>query len=282
METGVSDLSGVFTRLLAEHEVELPPIPETATQVMQLCQQEDTDAARLSAVIHADPTIASSVLRVANSAAYGGQVPCSSLQQAVSRLGMQAIIEIALAISMRSRLFASDTCATLLSALWQHSVLTAFFTKEIARLRRRNVEVAFLCGLLHDVGKALLLNNVDAVGSEQVKVMPMADLLEAVHEHHIYAGLLLAAEWSLPDQVKEAIAYHHDPEAATSCVDMSMMVSLADQISHTFAPSPLAPALTEDELLQHDVLIGLNLYRDQMHELLGMKERALQVVEGMQ
>lgn len=87
MQTGTLDLSRVFARLLEERKVELPPMPGTAAQVMQLCQQEDTDAAKLSAVIHGDPTIASNVLRVANSAAYMGQVPCSSLQQAVSRLG---------------------------------------------------------------------------------------------------------------------------------------------------------------------------------------------------
>ena len=67
---------------------------------------------------------------------------------------MQAITEIAVAVSVRSRLFANEACASLLQALWRHSVLTAFFTKAIARVRRRNVEIAFLCGLLHDLGKA--------------------------------------------------------------------------------------------------------------------------------
>jgi len=164
----------------------------------------------------------------------------------------------------------------------RHSVVTAFFTKEIARVRRRNVETAFLCGLLHDVGKALLLNNVDQLGADKVKAMPEADLHEAVHQHHVAAGVLLAEEWALPDQVKESVACHHDLAAAENYADMSMMVCLADQISHICAPSPLATPLTEDELLNHEVLVGLNLYRDQVDELLCMKERALEVVEGMQ
>ena len=69
----------------------------------------------------------------ANSAAYAGQIPCSSLQQAVSRLGMQLITEIAMAVSVRSRMFGNAVCADLLAMLWKHSVLTGFYTKEIAR-----------------------------------------------------------------------------------------------------------------------------------------------------
>ena len=282
METGISDLSRVFARLLQGGEVELPPMPGTAAQIMELCQQDDTDAAKLSAVIHGDQSIASNVLRVANSAAYVGQVPCSSLQQAVSRLGMQAITEIALAVSVRSRLFANATCADLLQSLWQHSVLAGFFTKEIARMRRRNVEIAFLCGLLHDVGKALLLNNLDKACNGKAISASAADLHHAVHEHHVAAGELLAMEWRLPDQVKEAIACHHNVVAATSFADMSMMVRLADQLSHICAPTAFAEPVTEDSLRSDDVLVGLNLYRDQVDQLLGMQARALEVVEGMQ
>lgn len=282
METGISDLSCLYARLLREGELELPPMPATAAEVMNLCQQEDTDAAKLSSVIHGDPSIASNVLRVANSAAYVGQVPCASLQQAVSRLGMQAITEIALAVSVRSRLFANVDCAEMLKSLWQHSVLAGFFTKEIARMRRRNVEIAFLCGLLHDVGKALLLNNLDQGQGSSAPPVSATDLYQAVHDHHIAAGVLLAEQWCLPDQVKEAIACHHDVLAATSFADMSMMVCLADQLSHVTAPNPLADSVSEDELREHDVLVGLNLYRDQVDQLLGMKARALEVTEGMQ
>ncbi len=154
MTSSTTDLSRLFGGLIAGQRLELPPMPATAAEVMDLCQQETTDAAKLSAVVHRDQTIASNVLRVANSVAYAGQVPCSSLQQACSRLGMQLISEIATAVAVRGRMFADARCAALLTALWRHSVLAGFFSKEIARARRRNVDVAFLCGLLHDIGKA--------------------------------------------------------------------------------------------------------------------------------
>lgn len=282
MQTGTSDLSRVFARQIAERKIELPPMPGTASEVMALCQSESTDAAKLSAVIHRDQTIASNVLRVANSAAYSGQVACASLQQAVSRLGMQLITEIAMAVSVRGRMFANKACAELLGSLWKHSILTGFYTKEIARVRRRNVEIAFLCGLLHDVGKAVLVNNVDKVLGKNELGLPITELLDALEEQHIPAGALLAKEWKLPDQVAEAIRCHHDLASAKSFADMAMTVHLADALAHHVLPSMLAVPATEEQLRQHQVLVGLNLYPDQLDALLKMKERALMVAEGMQ
>jgi putative nucleotidyltransferase with HDIG domain len=281
METGTSDLSRVFARQIAERKIELPPLPATAAEVMSLCQQETTYAQKLSAVIHRDQTIASNVLRVANSAAYAGQIPVTSLQQAVSRLGLQLITEIAMAVSVRGRMFANPTCAEMLGSLWKHSVLSGFYTKEIARLRRRNVEIAFLCGLLHDVGKAVLLNNVDKVVGRAEMALPVALVIEAVEQQHVAAGLLLGKEWKLPEQIVEAVQFHHEPQHAKRFADMAMTVSLADALATWVVPTPLEAPNSEDTLRQHPVLVGLNVYPDQLEGLMKLKERALLVTEGM-
>ncbi len=281
MTTATNDLSRVFARQIATGKMELPPLPATASEVLSLCQQEATDAAKLSAVIHRDQTLASNVLRVANSAAHAGQVPCSALQQAVSRLGMQLVTEIAMAVAVRGRMFINPDCAELLGSLWRHSVLAGFFTKEIARLRRRNVEIAFLCGLLHDVGKAALLNGVDRVLGRERMTAPVEELMAAVREQHVPAGALLAAQWQLPDQVAEAIAWHHEPTLAPRFPDMARMVRLADRIAHFTAPGTLEAPPSEAELRADESLVALNVYPDQLDALLAMKDRALQVTEGM-
>lgn len=282
MTSATADLSRLFREQIAARTLEVPPMPTTAAEVMVLCQQETTDAAKLSAVIHRDQTIASNVLRVANSVAYQGQVPCSSLQQACSRLGMQLITEIATAIAVRGRMFQNPKCKDLLAALWRHSVLTGFFCKEIARMRRRNVEISFLCGLLHDVGKAVLLNNVDRASGSGALGLPVGEVLAAVEEHHVAAGGLLAREWKLSEQIVEAIECHHEPATAKRFQDLAMTVTFADLLGHHVVPSVLAESATEEQLRSHPVLVGLNLYSDHVSELLQMKERALLVTEGMQ
>jgi len=280
MTTATSDLSRAFARQIADRKLELPTMPGTATEVMAACQKENTDAAKLSAILHRDPALASSVLRVASSAAYAGRVPCASLQQAVSRLGLQLVVEIATAVAVRGRLFTDPKCAELLAALWRHSVVAGFYSKEIARLRRQDVETAFLCGLLHDVGKALLLDNLDrTVG--RTGAVPAAYLAHAVDEQHVEAGVLLAEAWQLPPQVIAAVRAHHDPAAETRFPATAMMVALADRIAHFVAPGPLGAVPAERELREHPALPFLDLYPDQLQELLGMRDRALLVTEGL-
>jgi putative nucleotidyltransferase with HDIG domain len=279
--TASSDLSRAFAKQIAARQLSLPAMPGTAAEVAALCQQETTDAAKLSAVIHRDQTIASNVLRVANSAAYVGQVPCASLQQAVSRLGMQQITEIAMAVSVRGRMFANPQCAELLAALWKHSVLTAFYTKEIARLRRRDADVAFLGGLLHDLGKAVLLDNVDRVAGRGPMDIPTSYLLHAIDEQHVEAGAMLAAEWKLPAPIVEAVAFHHDPALAGRAPDLARSVCLADQLAHLIAPSALCQPPTEAAVQGHPVVAQLELGIGQVQDLLQKRDRALLVTEGM-
>ncbi len=281
METGTSDLSRLFAGLIASRRIELPSMPGTANDVMALCRQQTTDAARLSAVVHRDQAMATNVLRVANSAAYVGQVPCASLQQAISRLGLRLVADIAMAVAVRGPMFRGSPYADLLALAWKHSLLAGFFTKEIARLGRRNVEVAFLCGLLHDVGKAVLLGSVDQVIGKGEAMPSVGDVLTAVHEQHVAAGCLLAAEWKLPEQIGEAIRGHHEPAKAKHFPELTMTVALADALAHHVAPSVLAPPVGEQELRQHEALDVLNVYPDQLDALLALRDRALHVTEGM-
>lgn len=110
MHTGfnVADLTLLLAQQVAEQSLSLPMLPAVANEVLALTQAETTDAARLSQVMHRDPALASNVLRVANSAAFVGQVPCASLQQAVSRLGLQRVTEIALALAVKGSVFGKN------------------------------------------------------------------------------------------------------------------------------------------------------------------------------
>jgi putative nucleotidyltransferase with HDIG domain len=286
--TGSADVGTMLAQKIAQRRLDLPVLPMVATQVLSLCQNDATDAARLSAAIHGDPALAAHVLRVANSVAYAGSVSCSSLQQAVSRLGQQLVADLAVAVAIKGRVFASDGCADVFAQLWRHSVLTGFFAKEIARVRRRNVEVAFLCGLLHDVGKAVLLANVDG---ERGRVA-LDDLAAALQQHHTQVGVDLARGWRLPEPIVESIACHHEWSQAGSFRDAAMTVCLADLLAHFASTAPSSPApvsaapmspgpASVDALQQHPVLLGLNLYPDQLQALLQKADAGLAVVQSL-
>ncbi len=277
--TGSADLCAHLGKQIAEKRLELPILPTVAMEVMTACQKEETDAAKLSAILHRDQALAANVLRVANSAAYVGQVPCGSLQQAVSRLGMQLIAEIAVAVAVKGRVFASKDCADLFGHLWRHSVTTGFYTKEIARMRRRNVDTAFLGGLLHDVGKAVLLTSVERYVKDGK--VSMAEIAEALQQHHAAVGGLLARTWRMPDQIVECIEFHHDYGEAKAFQEATMTVCLADMVAHFVAPGPTGTPLAVDALRRHPVLLALNLYPDQLQQLLDKADKAQALAEGM-
>ena len=108
MSLPISDLSpeaqSIASHLdsLTENQIEVPMLPDVANQVLVLSNDPDSDAAQLAKLIQSDQSLAGHVMRIANSAAYTPNASMVSLQQAVARLGMNLITEIALAASLNN------------------------------------------------------------------------------------------------------------------------------------------------------------------------------------
>lgn len=276
-----TDLRIRFQRLLTQDDMDLPMLPAIASQVMRLCADEDTDAAKLSQVLHRDLALAGNVLRVANSPVYAGHMSIVSLQQAVSRLGMMQVSEIATAVTVRNRLFRSNAYGGMLRNLWNHSVLAGYFTKEVARMRRRDVEIAFVCGLLHDVGKAILIGSLDGEAEGDARAAGASQLTDVLHEFHCQVGSRLVSEWKLPAQIREAVAYHHDFELAPSFADLAAMTCLGDLLAHLVLPVGSHATGDSDVLRWHDLVAVLGLRPEQVDELVAKQASALEFMEAV-
>jgi putative nucleotidyltransferase with HDIG domain len=254
--------------------LELPLLPDTSSQVLCACNSDECDARGLAELIQRDPAMTSHVLRVANSAAYAPEEPIVSLQQAVSRLGIGALCGIAVSVVAHGQVFNLPGHEDRLVQLWRHSTLTAVWSKEVARLRRRNVEGAFLAGLLHDIGKPIVLEAV--CGLEQIGGVNLgSDLLEEwLQEFHAEVGGRLLGAWGLPVWVQQAARHHQAPDGAGEHADEVRMVCLGNALAHVSeSGDPEARA----ELAHHPVLQGLGLYVDELEELLAREEQVREV-----
>jgi putative nucleotidyltransferase with HDIG domain len=266
----------VLERLLSS-KLELPLLPTVVWEVMELTAADDVDIRRLSELIHRDQALAGHV-RVANSPAYMARMPIVSLQQAVSRLGTRALGEIAFAVSLQSRVFDVPGYEDEVRNLWGHAVGAAAYAKEIARLRRSNVEGAFLCGLLHDIGKPVILQVVVDVQKAKGLTLDPAAVSAIMEAYHTHVGSLIATEWALPPHVAESIAYHHDYLVAPTCAEAVMVTRLADCLSyHVLDPD----IFDEESIRHHPVLTDLNLYPDAVEALLAKRDAVLLIIEGM-
>jgi HD-like signal output (HDOD) protein len=228
----------ILNAAIAEDSLELPPPPQIASEVMRLTRGDaaageagDSSAQELAQLIQRDIALAGQVMRVANSALYARRTPVVTLPQAIAWLGIREIRNIAFAVAVQGQVFNSSYFRNEMAELWRESVITALFAQEIARLKRRNVESAYLCGLLHRVGMAVMLSRV---GSAVVKnkVTPEAgQVLQLAARHEARVGTLLAISWSLPPAVAAAISHWSNPPDAEMNRTEVMEVALARQIS---------------------------------------------------
>jgi len=268
----------VLVERIDKDRIDLPVLPQVAGRVMALANDPSADAARLSALIHQDQALAAHVLRIANSPAYMPRNPIVSLQHAVAMLGVSQLSEIAVTVSLKNGAVKIPGYEAEIRQLWRHALASGAYAKEIARLRRYNVESAYLCGLLHAVGKPVVLKTVTTIAAElHVRLEPSA-VISFLDGYHSRVGALIAAEWVLPSQVAEAIAYYWAYEQAPAHRQEAMMVCLADRL----ATYILIPDSFDDSTFRdHSVFADLNLYPNDIDTLLSFKEKVLNLVDTM-
>ncbi len=275
---GTATLEAHVERRISAHSLDLPVLPEVATQVMNMTAEEGCSMAALASVIRRDPAMASHFLRIANSPVYRPTSPVVTLQQALGRLGTGQIRQMALLITCKARLFAVPGYEREVRALFRHSLAAALFAQEIARSRRWNVEEAFLCGLLHDIGRPVLLQLLVDLQKELRLKAPAEDVDAIVTTHHARVASELLTHWALPAQIAETALFHHDPGAAPTFRKTALMTSLADDLSHYLLESK---PIDEAAVRAHPTLAPLNMYGDELDALLLKRELFAKTVEAI-
>ena len=263
---------------LTEGDIELPLLPEIAQKVILMASNENINATQLSDIIHRDQALAGNILRITNSASYAGNVKIVSLQQAIARLGINLLREIALAASVQDSVFNVPGQEKIVQHLWQHSLATSAFAKEIARHRRRNVESAYLCGLLHNIGKPIALRTLQDTLKNSVEKLSFEEILEILKHTHRSIGLRMATEWDLPEQVAESIKYCEDFENCENFEDDVFTVALAHMCSDELL---LPENITVEEICNHEVIDALNLYPEDIEEIIDKKEKVKELIQSM-
>lgn len=276
--TPLEKLEQALVHKIEKGEVELPLLPQVASQVMALTSDPSADAAKLSSLIHQDQALAAHVLRIANSPAYMPRSPVVSLQHAVAMLGINLLSEIAFTASLKTGAFQVPGHEDDVKRLWRHSLASGAFAKEVARTRRVNVESAYLCGLLHGIGKPVVLRTAATLVREQKLAVDKPALHLLIDGYHSRVGGLIADKWSLPKQVSEAITYYAEYDHAPSCRQECMLTCVADRLA-TFLLSP--EDMPEDQLRDHPVFAELNLYPNDIDQLIAGKDKVLAMVSAL-
>jgi putative nucleotidyltransferase with HDIG domain len=268
MSATAHELETEVERRLTTGPLELPMLPTVATQILAGGLNESADIRALSELLQRDQALAGHTLRVANSAAYGASTRIQTIQQALFRIGLAQMREIVIAVALQSRVFRADGHPDFVAELWRHSALAGLCAKEIARKLRYNVEGAFVCGLLHDVGKPVVLTLLFEASTRAKTSVSRETCVDILGRHHAAVGRTLAEGWALPEQVVASIAHHHTPEAAAQHALAANVTCLANLLAHAVLATPEASETAADTLRTHPVCGALNLYPEDVDALL--------------
>ncbi|HEY0707719.1 MAG TPA: HDOD domain-containing protein [Polyangia bacterium] len=206
-----------------------PMLPAVAVELHGLAHRRDTDAAQISAVLERDPLLAARVLKISQSAAFGGAGTITSLREAVARLGMRNLSDIAWEVAFDTRVFRSVKYGALMESIQRHSTACAHLSRLTCSVTKIASEYAFLCGLLHDVGMAAALI---AFSESQALGAPPESLLGPVlHACHAEASGTVARLWKLPEDVQTVIGRHHGGAPDEPISPLTSILIVADGLA---------------------------------------------------
>jgi putative nucleotidyltransferase with HDIG domain len=231
--------SDVLERVLADVR-RLLPMPSSVTRVLRALDDDHGSARKVSDTIGLDQALTAQVLQMANSVLLGYGPTCSSVQEAVMRIGFGRLRTLVLGAGVAGPLTRRLTGYGLGDGdLWRHALTSATATRILAgRLQYDDPEEAYVGGLLHDMGK-LVLDRYMRVDRNQVLEMmrERGMLMWQVEEmlfgaDHGTVGGLIASRWQFPTMLVSAIQFHHAPSLAHSNQTLAALVNMGNAYAH--------------------------------------------------
>ena len=213
-------ISKETTFTLIQKTGHLPTLPAILVKLLAACDAENTPMADIAALISKDPVVSCKVLQLVNSAYYGFRSSFSNIEQAVVYLGANTIKNLAVTMSVH-QVFGHESFTRLkkfnINVFWYHSLMCATLARRIAqKIGFANIDEAYLAGLLHDIGKLILVATFPVehetilakTKERQNTLWAEKQLLGVTHGE---TGGWLMQKWRLNSMLADAIHYHHEP-----------------------------------------------------------------------
>ena len=192
----------------------LRPFPLVARRLLEAIDDEAMHLRELSRLLLSDAAFSSQVLRLANSALLGSRYEVTSIQRALSALGVHRLRAMVVTVAMKNYIGRGDSAP--FTRCWRHNLGTALWCDMLADACNVDKAVGYTAGLLHDIGRMalLMLFPNDYALFTQNFASQMPHNLEAERRlcdvDHCQIGYHLAESWNFPLSLGEVIAHHHD------------------------------------------------------------------------
>lgn len=217
--------------------VELPVLPDVSQKVLGLMADPDISIEKIKRLISSDPGLTTKILKIANSAFYGGYRNIENLSQAILRLGLNAVRNIVVATSLKNVYKRFGLTEKL---LWEQMFGSAIAASIIAKkTRMADGEDAFIGGLLHDVGKVVLNNEYPENFSKVIEAVYNEGVTFEEAELRVFdftqreVGAIVISKWGLPESLELLITHFDDFEAVSrdrQLFNMVTVIKMSDRL----------------------------------------------------
>jgi HD-like signal output (HDOD) protein len=224
---------------LVTRNVRLVSLPEVCIQVQALADSSHTTAEDIGEVVGKDTALTTRLLKLVNSAYFSLPRKIDTVSRAVNMIGMRELRNLTMAASA-AEVFAKIPSTLIdMAAFWQHSVYSGLMARNLAQCCNiLHSERLFTAGLLHDVGRLLMLMKLpDEIGkAESIRLQTKQDICEIERDlvgfDHAEVGEALLKHWNMPDNLCTSVLYHHNPRDAEDAHLEAALIHIADQVTH--------------------------------------------------
>ena len=244
--------------------VSLPSLPKVVQEVMQLLSKDNVDINQLAKVIEQDAVIAAKLLRMANSSFYGVTRAVKNIDDAVAILGLAKLRSLVIASGVTGAI--ANAPGLNLKEFWCRSLVAAGISREIAKQLELDTEVAYLAGLLHNIGDLLLhlvspaVLEVDALCAGACSAQRCLVERDVIGLDHCQIGAELALRWDFPSEISRVLRYYATPLDKAACA-VAPVVYVAVHIAQGLVRGDDTNAITaslDTEVLQRLQLGGVD------------------------
>jgi HD-like signal output (HDOD) protein len=251
---GLELVRGLVERCMAHDQLVIPSLPDVAVRIVRSQPKNSGDAHGLAQIIHADAALTKYVLSIASSAAKRPAMPITSLQHAIAWLGLDDVANIAFTLALQGKMLHVEGQHRKARRLWRHSLASALWARQLSDMLARDSGLCYLCGLLHNIGRAVSLGAIHEVAHRagQSLVGEQYDWLIEMFNREV--GERVMSAWALPAPVPSVVARWDSYATAGAVRWESNVVNVAHKLADF--------TLRESSMMTREELVMDLSYRD--------------------
>jgi putative nucleotidyltransferase with HDIG domain len=261
---------------LVQSEDYMPPLlPSVVTRLMKMANDPGVSFDEIEEVVASDAAIAGKIVATANSAFLSRGITIDSIRTAISRLGLLQIRDLAFHAALEAKVFKVPEYERMMQAERKHALGAAMLCRHICKMISIDPEMAFMCGLLHDIGKPVAIGVIAEALKKNKKALPQTEEVnKLLVEVHTEIGERVTRLWKLPSAIVEAVSLHHHPWEKGSLHQLAAVVEVADLCCRH---AGIGRPVDRVSIMDHKIFFDLNLQIQDVETLLNYAEELVPV-----